>query len=487
MRKAFMDKTYEKLVKYLEENVDPERKQKVVEWMDPGKLRTTFDMKLQEDPEGFDSVLDDVDKVLKHSVRTGHPRFMNMLYSGAEEIGITGEFITAACNTAMPTYEIAPVFSIMERTTLEHMRSKIGFPKDGDGVMTPGGSIGNLYAMMAARHYQFPHIKAEGLRPEDKLVAFTSELSHYSIKRAASVLGIGTNNCWTIPTDDVGRIIPSELDRLLEKAKAEGKKPFFVAATACTTVEAAFDPIEETGEICRKHGVWFHVDAAWGGGVLVSNKHKHLMKGVEKADSCLWNPHKMLGLPQQCSCINFRRPDMLAPAMSMGAKYLFHDHDVDDSLPQMYDTGDKTLQCGRRVDVLKLWLAWRVYGDQGYERRINLAFDNAKYFADLIRSRPGRFALRSEPQSVNVCFWYIPPSIRDLEPGQERDQRLHQSTKKIRDVLLREGNVLVNIFSEFPAFWRMVVNNSNVEHRDLEFVLGEIERIGEDLDKAGVL
>lgn len=176
---------------------------------------------------------------------------------------MAGEWLTATANTNMFTYEIAPVFILMENVVLSKMREIIGW-SGGDSILAPGGSISNLYAFLAARHKMFPNYKEHGSRalPGD-LVMFTSDQCHYSIKSCAAVCGLGTDNCVSVPSDEHGKIITSELERLIIERKNRGQIPFFVNATAGTTVIGAFDPLNEIADICQRHNCWFHVDVSF--------------------------------------------------------------------------------------------------------------------------------------------------------------------------------------------------------------------------------
>lgn len=176
---------------------------------------------------------------------------------------MAGEWLTATANTNMFTYEIAPVFILMESVVFKKMREIIGWD-GGDSILAPGGSISNLYAFLAARHRMFPEYKQHGAKSlPGELVMFTSEQSHYSVKSCAAVSGLGTDNCIMIPSDESGRMIASELERAIIAAKDVGQIPFFVSATAGTTVLGAFDPLVEIGDICQKYGCWFHVDVSY--------------------------------------------------------------------------------------------------------------------------------------------------------------------------------------------------------------------------------
>lgn len=177
---------------------------------------------------------------------------------------MAGEWLTATANTNMFTYEIAPVFILMENVVLSKMREFIGWPNGGgDSILAPGGSISNLYAFLAARHKMFPGYKEHGSKViPGELVMFTSDQSHYSIKSCASVCGLGTDNCIMVQSDAAGRMIPSELERHVIEAKGKGQIPFFVCATAGTTVIGAFDPIDAIADVAQKYGMWLHIDVS---------------------------------------------------------------------------------------------------------------------------------------------------------------------------------------------------------------------------------
>ncbi|VDN21424.1 unnamed protein product [Cylicostephanus goldi] len=206
------------------------------------------------------------------------------------------------------TYEIAPVYILMEKAVMKRMWEAIGWdPETSDGIFAPGGALANLYAMITARHAMYPRSKYVGLKDVPQLCAFTSESSHYSIKSAAAVCGIGTDLCFAISNDNAGRLIPEELEQKIIECKKEGLVPFFVCCTAGTTVYGAMDPIDKVADICERHKLWLHVDAAWGGGLLLSPEHRYKLSGIERANSVTWNPHKLMGALLQCSACLFKQ------------------------------------------------------------------------------------------------------------------------------------------------------------------------------------
>ncbi|XP_043931451.1 glutamate decarboxylase 1 isoform X2 [Protopterus annectens] len=272
------------LLNYVKKTFD--RSTKVLDFHHPHQLLEGiegFNLDLSDSPESLEQILVDCRDTLKYGVRTGHPRFFNQLSCGLDVIGLAGEWLTSTANTNMFTYEIAPVFVLMEQITLKKMREIIGWPNgEGDGIFSPGGAISNMYGIMAARYRYFPEVKSKGMAAVPKLVLFSSEQSHYSIKKAGAALGFGTENVILIKCDERGKMIPADLEGRILEAKQKGYIPLYVNATAGTTVYGAFDPIHEIADICAKYNLWLHVDAAWGGGLLMSRKHRHKLSGIER-------------------------------------------------------------------------------------------------------------------------------------------------------------------------------------------------------------
>uniref|UniRef100_A0A9J8CNS3 Cysteine sulfinic acid decarboxylase n=1 Tax=Cyprinus carpio carpio TaxID=630221 RepID=A0A9J8CNS3_CYPCA len=429
-------------------------KEKVCEWKDPDQLRALLDLDLREHGESHEQLLQRVQDVARYSVKTCHPRFFNQLFAGVDYHALTGRLLTETLNTSQYTYEVAPVFVLMEEEVLRKLRSLVGW-SEGDGIFCPGGSMSNMYAMNIARYWAFPQVKTQGLWATPRMAIFTSQQSHYSMKKAAAFLGIGTDNIFIVQADESGSMIPEDLEaKIMQDAV-----PFFVNATAGTTVQGAFDPLNHIADISERNGMWMHIDVT---------------------NSVTWNPHKMLLTGLQCSVILFRdTTNLLMHCHSANATYLFQqDKFYDTSL----DTGDKSIQCGRKVDCLKLWLMWKAIGTHGLSERVDKAFALARYLVEEMEKREN-FKLVCKGHFVNVCFWFIPPSLRGKENSPDYQERLSKVAPVIKERMMKRGTMMVGYqpMDGHVNFFRMVVVSPQLTTKDMDFFLDEIEKLGKDL------
>ncbi|XP_050509319.1 cysteine sulfinic acid decarboxylase [Diabrotica virgifera virgifera] len=459
-----------------------DRGNKVLNFQNPEHLFKIFDFQLRKSPSTHADLLKIVKDVVLYSVKTGHPYFVNQLFSSLDPYGLVGQWLTDALNPSVYTYEVSPVFTLMEETVLMEMRKIVGFKDgEGDGIFCPGGSMANGYAINCARYKFMPSIKKKGISSLPRLVLFSSDQSHYSITKLSSFLGIGSDNVYSIRSDKRGKLDVGHLREEIKRAIEEKAVPFMVSATAGTTVLGAFDPLDQIADLCEEYKLWLHVDAAWGGGALMSKKHRSLMYGIERADSVTWNPHKLLAAPQQCSTLLIRHKGILAEANGTQAAYLFQKDKFYDT---RYDTGDKHVQCGRRVDVLKFWFMWKAKGTSGFEKHIDKVFENSKYFLECIKNREGFELLLDDPECTNVCFWYVPPSLRTLDKTDPSyKEKLHKVAPKIKERMMKEGSMMITYQAqkEHPNFFRIVFQSSGLEKADMCYFIEQIEKMGGDL------
>ena len=438
--------------------------QKIIEHIPQSSLRKIADLNIPLEGMGLENALRDIDQFLKYSVRTDSPGFMNPLWGGFNLSAFAGEVIATLTNNSMYTYELSPLATLIEQALIRRMCDIVGFT-DGNGTLTTGGSNGNMIGMMCARHQVDPLGQQRGFRG-DSLVCFVSEESHYSVLMAANVLGLGFDNVIKVPCDSDGRMRCDKLIEEIERSRLNNQIPFCVVATSGTTVRGAFDPVKEIAQICADQELWLHVDAAWGGSCLFSAKHRQLIDGIDLADSVCWDSHKMMGIPLVCSAFLIKRPEILRKICSHGnvAHYLFLG-DAED-----VDLGRISLQCGRRNDALKLFLAWREKGDAGWARLVENYVDLADYLQSLVEANQNLEMMSSRVWS-NVCIRFTAQGID------------HNSVnKQLRERLVKSGNFMIsqsNIGDDIIL--RPVIANPAVTRETIENLVDEITNIGNDI------
>lgn len=366
------------------------------------------------------------------------------------------ELLLAVLNTNVHVYQVSPALTIIEKTTGKALANLFGLsgPHAG-GISVQGGSASNTTSIVIARNTLHPNTKEHGNSVGNrKLLLFTSAHGHYSIEKAAQMLGFGSASVRSVPVDHEGRMVPSELAYQIEKAKKDGCTPFYVNATAGTTVLGSYDPFSEIASVCKTHNIWLHIDASWGGPAIFSPKHTNKLAGSEKADSIAINPHKMMGVPITCSFLLGADMRQFHKANTLPASYLFHSEPGRNEHAQVYDLADLTLQCGRRGDALKLALGWIFYGKDGYAAQIERAFNTAAYLAESISQSPNlRLVSSNPPPCLQVCFYFAPKG--QLCPKAEGNSK---ATRDIAERLIREGFMVDYAPGERGSFFRVVVN-----------------------------
>ncbi len=462
----------------------------VVDFAAPGDLLAVFDEAVSIDmadvvqPAPDSALMEAVELVLKHSMHTSHPRFLNQNFAGPDPVSVVGDWLGAALNTTGATFEAAPVFTLIENALLKKLGRVAGYRVDDEpsaippGLFCPGGSTATLYALQLARHRHQPDVVRVGAGP-DRLVLFVSDAGHYAAVKSAALLGLGMDAVMKVASDPSGAMNTEALSAAVEHAQARGLTPFAVIATAGTTVTSAFDDINEVADICEAHGLWLHVDGCYGGSALFSPSQRHRLAGVERSDSFVWNLHKMMGMTQQCSALLVRDPHQLAPCFATGADYLFQP----DKAHGEYDSGDRTFQCARRVDSLKLWLAWNHHGDAGFADRIDHAVAMADHARDVIRRSGGEFVQVVDGSFSNVVFAWVPEDLRPLASLDALDDsardRMHLLPPAIKRHMQAEGTAMLG-FQPIGGCntFRLICMSSTVQTDDIDAVYRLISTYG---------
>ncbi len=428
--------------KISEKLLNSEQNKGVVEPISPQKLFNTFNLDLDDEalPESeFEQLLTDV---VLNTPRTSTKLFFNQLFGGRNPKGTLGELLAVMLNNSMYTYKVGGPQVGIEKNIIKKVCQMIGYGDQADGTFPPGGSMSNFMGMLMARDRKNRAIKQEGV--SQKLIIYTSEASHYSITKNASFGGIGVGQIRRVKTNQFGQMDVSHLQELIHQDKANNLEPFFVNATAGTTVLGAFDDIKAIHEVIKDDDIWLHVDGAYCGSVIFSKHYKHLVEGVELSDSFSFNAHKMLGVPLSCSIIVTQDKRDLKHSFSCDANYLYQT-DNDD-----YNLGKTSLQCGRRNDALKFWTLWKSVGTKGLESLVNQQFKLADTAINYIKNHPD-YKLYSYEDSVSVCFNY-----KNVDP------------KDLCNSLYKDGELMVGYGSfNNETFVRLVTINSGNSEEDI--------------------
>lgn len=426
------------------------------------ELSEKFDLKLNED--SFD---DDVEKLIEdifsNSVNTQNPRFLNQLFGGSTKEAWLGELLTAVLNTSMATYEIAPLATLMEKEILDNINKEIGF-KNFSGILTPGGSYANMLGLHCARFFHDSTLKDKGLFGSPELKVFVSQDAHYSSEKALGLMGLGIESLILVDTDENKKMCVEDLKNKIANAKKEGQVPVCVVSTAGTTVWGAYDPISEINTLCKSEKIWHHVDAAWGGLVLWSKKRQELFKGIEDVDSITLDFHKLMASTLTKGIFLTAHADVLRGANSGGgSKYIFHDSEA-------IDMGVYSLQCGRKVDSLPIWLQWKLNGTVKFRNKIDSFYDLADWLVAHLESNNKDYKLLQNPEFMNICFQVIP---------KDTNTDIGAYNFKLREILMKRGNFMVNISStdDDGFFFRLVFNHWDLTQEILLELLDELMEI----------
>lgn len=423
--------------------------------IDAEKLYEKIDLSLLDEAvldEDFISILKNL---VKHTPKTASHSFFNQLFGGRMDRATLGDLLAVMLNNSMYTYKVAGPQVGVEKIILKKICGMIGYPVSADGTFAPGGSMSNYMAVLMARDKYDQDSQSQGVTK--KMVLYTSETSHYSIAKNASFIGVGRNQVRRVKNNEKGEMLAFDLEFQIKTDLENGHLPFFVNTTAGTTVLGAFDNVESIAEVCKQYNLWLHLDGAYCGSVIFSDKYEHLVKGIERTDSFSINAHKMLGTPLSCSIIVAKDKKHLYESFSNDADYLYQ------TANDNFNLGKTSLQCGRRNDALKLWTLWKSIGSRGLKELVDHQFHLAEIARNYITENPD-YTLYSFEDSISVCFNYknIPAD-------------------KLCTALYRNAELMVG-FGKFREhkFVRMVTINSNLVEVDIINFFKTIERFVED-------
>ncbi|MFI9207542.1 pyridoxal phosphate-dependent decarboxylase family protein [Streptomyces sp. NPDC053253] len=367
----------------------------------PAELAPVIDAVDLDRPLGDSSAaLDELEDVyLRDAVYFHHPRYLGHLNCPVVIPAVLGEAVLSAVNSSLDTWDQSAGGTLIERKLIDWTTGRIGLGPAADGVFTSGGTQSNLQAMLLARE----EAKTDDLA---KLRIFSSECSHFSVQKSATLLGLGADAVISIPVDRDKRMQSVVLAAELEACRAEGLVPMAIVATAGTTDFGSIDPLPEVAALAEEYGAWMHVDAAYGCGLLASLTRRHLLDGIERADSVTVDYHKSFFQPVSSSALLVRDGATLRHA-TYHADYLNPRRTIAEKIPNQVD---KSLQTTRRFDALKLWMTLRVMGADGVGELFDEVCDLAREGFELLAADP-RYDVVVAPQLSTLVYRYIPAAV----------------------------------------------------------------------------
>ncbi len=399
-----------------------------------------------------------VEAYLGTTTRLHHPAYFGHQAAVPHPTGSLASLIDGFTNNPMAIYEMGPGAASIEFFVLNWMLEKIGWEPaptepgehgdaghNGGGVLTHGGSLANLTALLAARSRAAPDAWREG-SPSD-LAVLAPEGSHYSVARAVGILGLGQESIIHLEVDERGAVVPDKLTGAWDRAVRAGRRPFALVANACSTGVGVYDPLEPIGKFCASRGLWFHVDGAHGASALVSAKHRSLLRGVEKADSVTWDAHKMLRTPSLCAALLVRDHRALDSAFQQEASYLFHEKEQ----PGV-DFLHRAVECTKAGLGLKVFMVLAAMGEAGLAEYVDSEYALTQEAYEYIAGQPD-FECPVRPESNILCFRIA---------GSDREQL------RIRDALNERGDFYLSstVFGD-RRYLRMVLINPESDLDDV--------------------
>ncbi len=357
-----------------------------------------------------------VKSVVDSSLHLCHPRFAAHQVAAPIPLAALVESVVAALNNSLAVWEMSPAGTVIDRDLINSFKRLFGYPRASEGSMVNGAGFANLTALLAARARLAPGVWRRG---NTRIAVLAGAQTHYSVSRAAGILGIGADSVFTVPVDAVYRTDSSAAARMFRAARREGFRKFVLVATCGSTPTGSCDDLHALASIARREGAWLHVDAAHGGGLIFSRRYRHLLHGIEQADSITFDPHKMLFMPLCGGIVLVSDGRHLRNTFEQHAPYLFAG-----AQREFPDIGQFTLACSQRFDALKTWLTWRAYSDALWDQLTTGVCEvtNAAYE---YCSGSRVLAPAHEPQTNIFCF-----SLRDRPQSVKASDRLHWVVKE---------------------------------------------------------
>jgi aromatic-L-amino-acid decarboxylase len=426
---------------------------------------------LPETGEDASQVLDEVCReMVSKGFHVPSANYFGLMNPTPAYMAFLGEALVGALNPQLATLARSQLASKIELETVRWIGERVGWPGPFNGTFTSGGNEANFSGLALALTWKFPLVVEDGVASiGGQPVVYASAESHHSLDKSAGLLGIGRKALRRLPVNAQLQLDPDAVERTIAEDIASGKKPFCVVATAGTTNSGIVDDLLALSEICRRHKLWLHVDGAYGAAAIFSDRHRDVVRGIERADSITLDPHKWLAVPYAAGVILTSHPEVLEQAFAVAAAYM--PKAAGASVP---DNARISTQWTRRMNSLKLWLTLRVHGRQGYEEHIDHQMALARNFADWIR-RSESFELAA-PQILPIVNF----RLKDADVPEDHMTTAHAA---VVDEVTRTGERYISeTVCNGHSVIRMMVISYLTEQRHVDALQSALEQAARKLN-----
>jgi L-2,4-diaminobutyrate decarboxylase len=396
------------------------------------------------------------------SLHLANPRYVAQQVAAPVPLAALVESVVAALNNSLAVWEMSPAGTAIEHDLMGLFKRAFGYPASAQASSVPGGAFANLTALLAARAKLEPDSWNRG---GARIALLAGAQAHYSLSRAAGIMGLGSRSVFVVPVDGLYRTNTSELGSAFRRARNAGFRKFVVVATCGSTPTGSCDDLKQLAKMAREEGAWLHVDASHGGGIVFSPRYRFLLDGIESADSIAFDPHKLLFMPLTASVVLVRDGQFLRAAFEQDAPYLFS------AAPrELPDLGQFTIACSQRFDALKTWLTWKAYSEKLWDELITRVCNVTRAaYEYCMRSR--LIEALHEPQLNVLCF-----RLRTRPRSAGASDSLHW---RIKERVNAGGKAYISsTVLDGRRVLRIVVMNPRTRERDIRDVMAEVERVG---------
>ena len=446
------------MVDWMADYLETVEKHPVKSQVEPRQIFNQLPTMPPEKSESMEAIFEDFRTVILPGITHWQsPNFFAYFPSNNSYPSILGEMLTAALGAQCMIWETSPAAAELEEMTMNWLKQMIGLPSHWEGVIQDSASSSTLAAILSARERASGFsINDQGFTSKEKFRIYCSTETHSSIDKAVKIAGLGRMNLKKISVDKQFALNPDALEQAIVQDMANGFNPMCVIATIGTTSSTAIDPIERIATICNKYNIWLHIDAAFAGTALILPEYRWMIKGIETANSFVFNPHKWMFTNFDCSAFFVKDKEPLLRTFEILPEYL-----RTTTRGKVNDYRDWGVQLGRRFRALKLWFVIRNFGVEGLQEKIRLHIELGQYFSKLVEKHPDFEILAPVPFNV-ICFRYIPEGLNDMDRINALNELLIKDLNKSGSIYLTH----TRLGSKYTL--RMVIAQTNVMQQHVD-------------------